>query len=87
MVDLVTAGIVVILAGILVLLLATFLGGREESKDEREETRTEVKGGGVIMIGPIPIIFGSDPKWTSIAIVLAIILVIVSLLLSFYGGR
>jgi uncharacterized protein (TIGR00304 family) len=87
LVDLVTAGIVVILTGIIVVLLAVFLGGRSKDGRRGEETRAEVKGGGVIMIGPIPIIFGSDPKWTSIAIVLAIILVVLSLLLTFYGGR
>ena len=29
------------------------------------------------MIGPIPIIFGSDARWASVAIVLAIILILV----------
>ncbi|MDG7008998.1 MAG: DUF131 domain-containing protein [Nitrososphaerota archaeon] len=39
----------------------------------------EVKGGGVVMIGPIPIVFGSDAKWASAAIFLAIVLILVSL--------
>lgn len=43
-------------------------------------SRGEVKGGGVILIGPIPIIFGSDAKWASVAIVLAVVLVVLSLL-------
>lgn len=42
--------------------------------------RTEVRGGGVVMIGPIPIIFGSDAKWASVAIVLAILLLVVYVL-------
>lgn len=42
----------------------------------------EVKGGGVVMIGPIPIIFGSDAKWASIAIVLAIALVVLALVVT-----
>jgi uncharacterized membrane protein len=29
------------------------------------------------MVGPIPIIFGSDAKWTSIAIALAIALIVI----------
>jgi uncharacterized protein (TIGR00304 family) len=33
------------------------------------------------MIGPIPIIFGTDAKWASIAIILAIVLVLLSILL------
>lgn len=44
-------------------------------------TKTEVRGGGVIMIGPIPIIFGSDAKWASVAIVLAILLILVYFIL------
>ncbi len=86
MVDLVTIGIVVILAGILVLFLATFFGARSNEREDEKE-RTKVRGGGVVLIGPIPIIFGSDAKWASIVVVLAIILVLVSRLLAFYGGR
>lgn len=41
----------------------------------------KVKGGGVVMIGPIPIIFGSDAKWATVAIILAIVLVLAYLLL------
>jgi len=40
-----------------------------------------VRGGGVVMIGPIPIIFGSDAKWASIAIGLAIVLVLLWIVL------
>lgn len=39
-------------------------------------SRSNVKGGGVIMIGPIPIIFGSDRKSAEIAIILAIVLML-----------
>jgi uncharacterized protein (TIGR00304 family) len=41
---------------------------------------SKVKGGGVIMIGPIPIVFGSDSKWASVAIALAIVLIALSIL-------
>ena len=47
---------------------------------EEGEKRPEVKGGGVILIGPIPIIFGSDARWASIAIVLAIVLIVIVVL-------
>ncbi len=47
------------------------------------ERGTKVKGGGVVMIGPIPIIFGSDVKYASLAIVLAIILMLLVLMLMF----
>jgi uncharacterized protein (TIGR00304 family) len=75
--DLVFAGIVIILAGLLVVFLAMVISGKSS---EGGETQTQVRGGGVIMIGPIPIIFGSDAKWTIIAIILAIVLMVIVLL-------
>jgi uncharacterized protein (TIGR00304 family) len=75
--DLVFIGVAIILAGFLVIFLAMVMSSKAS---ERGEARTQVRGGGVIMIGPIPIIFGSDAKWTSIAIVLAIVLIAIVLL-------
>jgi uncharacterized protein (TIGR00304 family) len=72
-VDLVTAGLLLIIAGFGVVVLS--LASRESG------TKTEVRGGGVIMIGPIPIIFGSDARWASLAMVLAIVLILVYFLL------
>jgi uncharacterized protein (TIGR00304 family) len=76
--DLVFIGIGIIFAGFLVVFLAMVMSGNNRS--EREEGKAQIRGGGVIMIGPIPVIFGSDAKWTSIAIVLAIILIVIVLL-------
>jgi uncharacterized protein (TIGR00304 family) len=38
------------------------------------------KFGGVVLVGPIPVIFGSDKKMTAIVIILAIILMVVAIL-------
>ena len=76
MFDLVLVGVGIILAGFLVLMIAASSGGSEGD-------RTRVRGGGVVMIGPIPIIFGSDARWASVAIVLAIVLVLVALVAGF----
>lgn len=43
--------------------------------------KTEVRGGGIIMLGPIPIIFGSDNKSTSTMVVLAIVLMVLYFLI------
>ncbi|MFQ6063220.1 MAG: DUF131 domain-containing protein [Methanosarcinales archaeon] len=40
----------------------------------------KVEGGGLILIGPIPIVFGSDTRY----VILAIILVIILMLIVFY---
>jgi uncharacterized protein (TIGR00304 family) len=76
--DLVFIGIGIIFAGFRVVFLAMVMSGK--NKSEREETQAQMRGGGVIMIGPIPVIFGSDAKWTSVAIVLAIVLIVIVLL-------
>ena len=74
MLDLVLAGFLLVLVGFGVVVVAMLSQGRKEGG--------EVKGGGVVMIGPVPIIFGSDMKWASVAIVLAIILIILTVVLS-----
>ena len=44
------------------------------------KVESKVKGGGVIMLGPIPIIFGTDKESVKTAAILAIILMLLSLL-------
>jgi len=74
MADLVLAGVLLVLVGFGVIIVAMLSQGRKEG--------SVVKGGGVVMIGPVPIIFGSDMKWASVAIVLAIILIVLAVVLS-----
>jgi uncharacterized protein (TIGR00304 family) len=74
--DFALAGTLLVFAGVVVILIAFLL-----SSARGKESRPEVRGGGVIMIGPVPIVFGSDAKWASFAIVLAIVLMVVALLL------
>lgn len=58
---LILAGIIVIVAAFALLFISSFKGG-------------EVRGGGALIIGPFPIVFGTDEKtvkavlWLSIAI-------------------
>lgn len=49
-------------------------------KPPAEKVESTVKAGGVIMLGPIPIIFGSDKESAKTAVILAIILMLLSLL-------
>jgi uncharacterized protein (TIGR00304 family) len=72
-VDLVSGGLILVLIGVGVMMAAVLIEGRGHGG---------VKGAGVVMIGPIPIIFGSDAKWASVAIVLAILLVLLVFVLS-----
>ena len=45
------------------------------------KVESKIKAGGVIMLGPIPIIFGSDKESAKTATILAIILMLLSLLI------
>jgi uncharacterized protein (TIGR00304 family) len=47
----------------------------------------EVHGGGIIMIGPIPVVFGTDRESATLLIVLAIILIVVSVIALFLARR
>ena len=69
---LVPAGILLALVGVGMMVAASVSSG--------ERSGGEVRGGGVVMVGPIPIIFGSDARWASVAIVLAIVLIVLYLL-------
>jgi uncharacterized protein (TIGR00304 family) len=64
-------GSVLIVVGVVVVVLAVILLSLGKSR------KGEVKGAGVIMIGPIPIIFGTDKKSVEAAVLLAIALVVV----------
>ena len=63
-------GFALIVVGVLVVVLALILA----STRGKEKGKTKVKAAGLIMIGPIPIIFGTDKK--SVKEVLALALAI-----------
>jgi uncharacterized protein (TIGR00304 family) len=75
--------------GILLIFLGFFLGittfhFRSVATDVKREPRFQeggrAKGAGVILIGPIPIVLGSDKTSTILVISLAIVLMILAIL-------
>ena len=64
----ITIGITLIILGFLILIIDTLLNAE----------KGEVKGGGIILIGPIPIGFGTDRTSRIIVLVLAIILMLIA---------
>jgi len=64
----ITIGITLIILGFLILIIDTLLNAE----------KGEVKGGGIIHIGPIPIGFGTDRTSMIIVLVLAIILMLIA---------
>lgn len=61
---LVAVGISLLVAGVVVAIATSFHGTSSKS----------VRGGAVVLIGPIPIIFGSDSRTVRLLIILAVIL-------------
>ncbi len=77
--SLVLAGIVVIFMGFILIFAGTALQGTQKTGD--------VKTGGVILIGPIPIIFGNDKGAMITTVIMAMILMIVAYFLFYRGLR
>ena len=76
-------GFVFIVASIFLFLfgLTSFIEDeiyQPEDSELKPRKKTSIKGGGVILIGPIPIVFGSSWKLAIISIIIAIILIIIS---------
>ena len=75
-------GVALISAGILVILAAIFLLFISSAKGEGK-----VRGGGAIIIGPIPIVFGTDKKSLKtillLSLLLTILLIVATLMIYF----
>ena len=80
---LVFIGILVILAGMLSMVYQTWKTGGEGM----EKPETGVRGGGVIMIGPLHIIFGSDVTTLKPIMILAVVLMVIAVILFFLPLR
>lgn len=74
MLELILLGIVLIILGIFILMLSLWRAG---------EGRGEA--GGVVIVGPVPIVFGTSQRVAATVMVLAIVLTVVTLLLFLLG--
>lgn len=55
-------------------IMLVFLGSIREGAP----SKAEMRGGGVIMIGPIPIVFGTDAETVKVVVALVIVLILVA---------
>lgn len=86
--NMVLVGTLLILLGFIMIFLAVLLIFLRILKGSgKEEFKAEKHGGAVVMIGPFPIVFASDPKTAKVLIILAIILttILIVLTLISYG--
>ena len=65
---LIPLGIILIIFGIIVIVIG--------SVGSIVTDESDVKGGGLVLIGPVPIIFGTDKRITLILSVIALIIMI-----------
>ena len=68
-----SVGVVLILAGVLIIVLAVI------TLSVRSAGKSKVRGGGAVIIGPIPIIFGTDTKSLRTVLLLSLALTILLL--------
>ncbi|HDH27647.1 MAG TPA: DUF131 domain-containing protein [Euryarchaeota archaeon] len=74
--DMVLLGLVLIIIGMIVIFFGLLSGGSSKESGGHGG----IKGGGVIMIGPIPIIFGSDSQSVQTVVLFTIVLIVVGYL-------
>ncbi len=79
---LIAAGILLIVLGFFLIAFGMMRSALEngEKGAEQETGEKRVKGGGVILIGPIPIVFGTDKKYALILMILAIVLMLLAII-------
>ena len=51
---------------------------KNENDELQPKKKTSIKGGGIVLIGPIPIIFGSNWKIVIVLLIIAIILIFIT---------
>jgi uncharacterized protein (TIGR00304 family) len=86
---LITIGFISIILGTFIVVFWTiaqslqkYVPGKEEtfSPGSKRELIESIRSGAVVMIGPIPIVFGSDKKYAMIAMILAIALMLLAII-------
>jgi uncharacterized protein (TIGR00304 family) len=73
--------IILFIFGFVKSVESTYLQYEEDEYSPRK--KTIIKGGGVVLVGPIPIVFGSNWKIALILMLVAIIIILVSFFLFF----
>jgi len=77
-----TIGFGLVLIGFVLALIAVILLATRSPN-----AGTKTRGGGILLIGPIPIIFGTDRESVKVLVILSIILIAVVVIASIFLAR
>ncbi|MCZ7383671.1 MAG: TIGR00304 family protein [Candidatus Methanoperedens sp.] len=80
---LIIAGSFLIIMGFLLAASGMMGHEKEGAKEERPEEagkEKKIKGGGVIFIGPVPLVFGTDKRYALLMMILAIVLMLLAII-------
>ncbi len=83
---LITLGFLLVFIGVLVIFAGMFSTAYQTWKTG-ETDKPAVRGGGIIMIGPIPILFGTDIGALKIVMILAIVLMSIAVFIFLLQSR
>ena len=70
-------GVLLVLAGFVLAFIVAVTAG----------IRGRARGGGVILVGPVPIVFGTDRRITCLLLMCAVLLLVVFFALGMLAGR
>lgn len=73
--EMLALGFMLVFAGVIILMISLILGVVREGN-------AEVRGGGVVIVGPIPVIFGTDKSSALVAALVGGILMVLAILLT-----
>ncbi len=76
---LILMGITLIILGFFLEVFGMMRSVRESEEEGYPHYKEKVKGGGVILIGPVPVIFGTDKKYALLLMILAIIIMLLAI--------
>ncbi|WP_287069570.1 TIGR00304 family membrane protein [Pyrobaculum aerophilum] len=77
----ITLGLLLIILGMLLVLISVLLPLLRRGEEQGGEEERRAEAGGVVLIGPIPIVFGTSQKMAQLTIILAILLMAMAIIL------
>ena len=69
-------GIILMFIGFFMITLGMILPNTVTKENHEEQKENNVKYSGIVMIGPIPIVFGNSPTLMIISILIAILMIV-----------